>query len=207
MQKKYTYIYISACLSFLVPVPGRFVYGFVLSFELMFLMLIGTSLTSLIRKFKFEKVASFIYLFAFTAFVVFYRQIFILTQTEIAMTLGYAFYLPSVSSFLIGYVLKNEDLNLVERLSENMIKTSLFCVFSLMFFLFRDICGYGTFTFFGKNHMIYEKVIFDSERISAFSFFASIPGALLLCSIILTFHIFMSHKFEILRLNESKGRD
>ena len=73
---------------------------------------------------------------------------------------------------------------------------------SLIFYLFRDIAGYGTFTFFGKNHRIYEKILFNPDNVGIFTFFATIPGALVLTSLIIYFFLFIRNKFRII---SSKG--
>lgn len=198
MTKQGTYTYIAASLAFLVPFPGRFVYGFVLVIELLFLMMIGTCVNSLAEKIRLGEIKTVLSLIAITSFTILYKHILILTQTEIAMTLGFLLFIPTASSFMIGYVFNNTDLPLSQRLKENMRHTVNFSLFALIFFLIRDIFGYGTFTFLGKNHVIYEKVIFDSENISVFSFLASIPGALILSAFILFLDTTVTKKFEII---------
>ena len=42
------------------------------------------------------------------------------------------------------------------------------------------VSNFGSITFFGKNHMIYEKVIFNSDITMLLSFCASIPGILII---------------------------
>ena len=78
----------------------------------------------------------------------------------------------------------------------------IFTLGGMMIFLIRDILGYGTFTFFGKNHFIYEKVLFDSNKIGVFSLLASIPGVLVILGIIYFLFIQFSKKFEILKNKE-----
>lgn len=197
MTKQGTYTFIAASLAFLVPFPGRFVYGLVLVIELLFLMVIGTCVSSVAAKIRLGELKSILSLMAVVSFTIFYKHILILTQTEIAMTLGFLLYIPTASSFIIGYIFNNSEAGLLERLKGNMIHTANFSGFALIFFLIRDIFGYGTFTFFGKNHIIFEKVLFDSEGISVFSFLASIPGALLLCAVMLFIEVTIAHKIQI----------
>jgi len=199
MTKQQTYTFIAASLAFLIPFPGRFVYGVVLVLELIFLMLIGTCVTSVAEKIKLGELKNVLTLIAITSFTIFYKEILILTQTEIAMTLGFLLYIPAGSSFLIGYIFNKTETPLAQRLKTNMIYTGRFVIFALFFFLIRDIFGFGTFTFFGSNHMIYEKIIFDSGNISILSFLATIPGALLLSSLILFVDVTVTHKLGILK--------
>lgn len=50
MKKRSIYVFLSTSLAMLIPAPGRFVYGFVLVLELLFLMLIGTLSVSFAKK-------------------------------------------------------------------------------------------------------------------------------------------------------------
>lgn len=197
MNKQGTYTYIAASLAFLVPFPGRFVYGIVFVLELLFLMLIGTCVSSVASKIRLGEIKNVLCLVALTAFSILFKHILILTQTEIAMTLGFLLFIPTVSSFIIGYLYNKQEETLLQRLKYNMRSTVTFSIFALFFFLFRDVFGYGTFTFFGKNHIIFEKVLFDSDRISVLSFFASMPGALLLVAVILFIELTVSKKLDI----------
>ncbi|MCQ2597414.1 MAG: hypothetical protein MJ181_06140 [Treponema sp.] len=199
MTKQGTYTFIAASLAFLVPFPGRLVYGIVLVIELLFLMVIGTCVSSVANKIRLGELKTVLCLMAEVSFTILYKHILILTQTEIAMILGFLLYIPTASSFIIGYIFNKPEASLLERLKGNMVHTANFSGFALIFFLIRDIFGYGTFTFFGKNHIIYEKVLFDSEGISVFSFLASIPGALLLCAVMLFIEVKISHKVQLIR--------
>ncbi len=205
MTKKETFTYIAASLAFLVPFPGRFVYGVVLVLELFFLMLIGTCVSSAAEKIRLGEIKNILSLIAITSFTILYKHIFIITQTEIAMTLGFLFYIPTASSFIIGYIFNNQDAALTDRLKKNIIDTARFVLFALFFFLIRDIFGYGTFTFFGKNHIIFEKVLFDPDKISVLSYIASMPGAMCLSCFMLFLDSSISQKMEILRRAEKDG--
>ena len=65
-------------------------------------------------------------------------------------------------------------------------------------FLLKKTFGYGTFTFFGKGHQIFEKVIISPDNLGFFSLLASIPGALIFSSVLLFIHIFVRNEFDIL---------
>ena len=92
-----------------------------------------------------------------------------------------------------------------QRLKSNLIKTLKFSIAVLFFFLFRDIAGFGTFTFFGK-------VIFNPDKIGLFTFFASIPGALILMGVMIYLFIFFKNRViyhvegqEKITISENKG--
>lgn len=202
MKNKSLYIYIAAYLAILIPLPGRFVFGITLMFELILLSVLGTLINSLIKKLKLEEINSVIMMVTLISIAIIYRQILIITYSEIALTLGFYIYLPVISMFLIHYIFSDSSISLTEKLKMNIIKSSLFAFCGILFFLFRDIAGYGTFTFFGANHQIYEKVLFNPEKIGIFSFFATIPGALILASMVLFIQIIFRREFRIIKNTE-----
>ena len=199
MKQKSFYIYIAAYLAILIPLPGRFVFGLTLMFELFLLTVIGTLINSLIKTLKLKEIHSVILLTVLISFVILYRQLLIITYTEIAFTLGFYIYLPAVSLFLLYFLFDETQDSLLVNLKANTKKTFLFSLSGILFFLFRDIASYGTFTFFGTNHQIYEKILFNPEKIGIFSFFATIPGALILAGVILFVNIVFRKKFRIIK--------
>ena len=203
-SKNLMYIYITAYLALLIPTPGRFVYGVTLMLELILLILIGALSVSLVYKLKLQKISSLIIMSILISFTILYRSIFAILYSEIALVLGYIFYLPTISIFLLDNIFKNKDEILQVRLKKVIINVSVFSVIGLLFFLFRDIAGYGTFTFYGSRHKIYEKIILDTNKTGIFSFFASIPGALILAGLILFIYILFSRKFNILKNAEQQ---
>jgi len=137
------------------------------------------------------------------AFSIFYRQLFTIFQTELSLTLGYIFYLPAVSLFTIGLLYEDKDKTIIERAGLLFTKVAIFCISGLFFFLFRDIAGFGTFTFYGPNHQIYEKVLFNPETVGIFTFIASIPGALILSGLALFVNILARQQLDILEKGEA----
>ncbi len=199
MKKNIFYILITAYLALLIQTPGRFVYGLTIMIELFLLVLVGTLSISLIKKIKLEEIASLILMTILIAFTILFRQILAITYSEIALTLGYILYFPTLSIFLLNnlFIIKSESLKV--RLISNVKSSMIFIVLGLLFFLFRDIAGYGTFTFFGKNHNLYEKVLFITDEIGIFSFVASIPGALIMSGLLLLMISFISKKIKIIK--------
>jgi hypothetical protein len=167
-------------------------------------MLVSTLAISLIKKIKLEALNTVTLLTFIIAFTILFRQIMIILWPEVMLTLGYLIYLMPISVFLIGYVFNEMEKPLAERLKFNMFHIMTFSLYAMLFFLLRDIAGYGTFTFFGKNHQIFEKVIIPSNRLGFFSIFASIPGAMILSSILLFIHIYVRNKIAIIKRAEVK---
>ena len=198
MKSKSFFLYLAAFLVLLIPSPGRFVYGFTLMVELFFLTTLGTLVLILIKKLKLVELKTVLLLFSLIVITVIFRQIFILLYPEVVLTLGFIIYLPAISTFLICFLSERQEFETKQLIIENIIRAVIFFVFGTLFFLFRDVVGYGTITFFGKHHQIVEKVIFDSEQIGIFSFLASVPGALLLSELITFLHLTVRKKFKII---------
>lgn len=198
MKQKKSFMYIASFLMLTIPATGRFVYGLTLVIELFFLELLGILINSLVSKLKFNEIRTYFVMFFMIAITILYRQILVLTYTEIALTLGFVLYIPPVSVYLTHTLFTDNEEPLAVRLKANLLSTVVFSLIILGFFLFRDVAGYGTFTFFGRNHRIFEKVLFNPDKIGIFTFFASIPGALILTSLIIYFIMFFRNKVRIL---------
>jgi len=202
MEKKTIYVYIAAFLTILLPVPGRFVYGFTLLTELAFLMFAGIFINLLIDKIKMSEFRTVILMYCLIALTILYLQFFVLIQPEIALTLGFTFYLPTLSLFVIGFLFSKEERSLKQTLFTYLSEILVFIGAGLLFFLIRDILGFGTFTFFGKKHQMLEVIIFKGNDIGIFDFFATIPGALFVEGMILYVLVSIRQKFKILKNSE-----
>ncbi len=198
MKQKQSFMYIASFLALTIPSTGRFVYGLTLVLELVILEILGILLNSLVSKLKLNEIRTYFVTFFMIAITILYRQILVLTYTEIALTLGFLLYFPPVSVFLTHTLFTDYEEPLLVRIKNNLISTLFFSLMILIFFLFRDIAGYGTFTFFGRNHRIFEKVLFNPDKIGIFTFFASIPGALVLTSLAIYFALFLRNKIRII---------
>ena len=198
MKQRRSFMYIASFLALTIPTPGRFVFGFTLVLELCILEVLGILLNSLVSKLKFNEIRTYFVMLFMISITLLYRQILVLTYTEIALNLGFLLYLPPVSIFLTHTLFTDFDEPLAVRMKSNIISTLIFSLMILSFFLFRDIAGYGTFTFFGKNHRIFEKILLNPEKVGIFTFFASISGALVLTGLVIFMIMFLRNKFRII---------
>lgn len=197
MKDKLNYIYIISFFSILTVTPGRFVFGIPIIFEFIFLTFVGIIIDLLIKKFNFEKIADIIVISVLLSCTILIRQVTIMINAEVALTLGFSFYLPPLSYFLINLITFHSNENISLRLKTQIYKSLKYCIFGLFFYLFRDIASYGTFTFFGRKHLIYEKILLSPDFIGPFSFFATIPGAFILSAFIIFVKIYINKKFDI----------
>ncbi|MDD6970414.1 MAG: hypothetical protein SPH83_10505 [Treponema sp.] len=202
MKKNNMFFYLTAYLALLIPAPGRFVYGFTLMTEVFLLSIIGGLSVLLIEKIKFDQLKSTLFILILVAFSILFRQILIIINSQVALTLGFVVFFPPVSLFILNILFTLKTEKFLVQFRHRIVKMLIFTLGGMMIFLIRDILGYGTFTFFGKNHFIYEKVLFDSNKIGVFSLLASIPGVLVILGIIYFLFIQFSKKFEILKNKE-----
>ena len=197
MKQKKSFMYIASFLMITIPTTGRFVYGLTLMLELLILEILGILINSLVTKLKFNEIRTYFVMFFMIAITILYRQILVITYTEVALVLGFILYFPPVSVFLTHTLFTDLEEPLAEKLKANILATLLFSFFILIFFLFRDVAGYGTITFFGRNHRVYEKILLNPENVGIFTFFASIPGALVLTSLTIYLFLFLRNKMRI----------
>lgn len=202
MKKNNMFFYLTAYLALLIPAPGRFIYGFTLMTEVFLLSIIGELSVLLIEKIKFDQLKSTLFILILIAFSILFRQILIIINSQVALTLGLVVFFPPVSLFILNILFTLKTERFLVQFRHRIVKMLIFTLGGMMIFLIRDILGYGTFTFFGKNHFIYEKVLFDSNKIGVFSLLASIPGVLVILGIIYFLFIQFSKKFEILKNKE-----
>lgn len=205
MSKNNLYKFFPLYLMMLVPVPGRFVYGFTIIVQFLLLITIGILMNYMTIKFKIGQMRSVVILMTLIAFTIIYRQIIVMICPEVALVLGFIFYFPTTSVLLIGIIFSPNSLSLLQSLRKNLVECSLFALFGIMFFLFRDICGWGTFTFFGAGHKISEVLILNTSGVGIFTFFATIPGSLILGGIFIFLMIILRERIQIFKNMEAQN--
>lgn len=199
MKRRSVYVFVSTSLAMLIPSPGRFVYGLTLVLELNFLILFGLLANSLAKKLKMKEESSIIILGATIFGTILFKEIMMLLNPEIMLTLGFIIYLMPISYFFIGYLFNDNEKDFTKRLRFNFTHMLTFSIYALLFYLVRDIAGYGTITFFASNFAISEKILLNPERIGGLSILATIPGAMILSSLLLFIHITIRNKYNIIK--------
>ncbi|MCR4735801.1 MAG: hypothetical protein K5829_12450 [Treponema sp.] len=199
MKRRSIFAFIALSLAMLIPSPGRFVYGIVLVLEMNIIVFLNCFFRLALKELKLEKIKYFLTFTFVISITILYRQVFIILQPEIVLTLGYIMYLCPLSAFVIGYLFSTEEKRLLDNIKVSMFNLLLYSIYALFFFLVRDLFGFGTITFFGPNHRIFELVLFDFDKVRIMTVFASIPGALIITSLVLFLYIWLRNKFAILR--------
>lgn len=197
MNKYVYYIFTAISFALLVAAPGRFAFGIIICAELFFLFFLGLLFSHITKLFKGEELNSIFTVVGLVFATVLYKQIIMWLFPLMALQMSFVFYLPAVTSYMIRVVYGNINSNTKISLIDNAKIIGFFSIFALIFYLIRDIFGYGTFTLPSSNGLI-EKTIFSPDSFSWTTYIASIPGALVLVSFSILFVIFVQNKFKII---------
>ena len=177
-------MYIAVSLVMLVPVPGRLYYGIPVIMVLNLLMVLTTLFSKFMDFFKFYTLKPICILLMLVGITIFARQLLILYSPMIALTMGFIIYMPAIAVLMLGRFFDNRGMQLKMALSGNMRESGFFSIYAFVFFLLRDIVGYGTISFPIPSG-IFKLELPTLSYFSPFTFWASIPGALVLSGLLL----------------------
>lgn len=182
MKKNLYFVFIAASFALLTAAPGRLAYGLPLIIELNLLMAATGAFHAFIKKFEMGTLSDILTV-SFILFVtILFKQLLILFSPVIALSLSFCVYIPALSVFLLASVFQSQPAA-DGKSAQNCLWFSLF---ALLFFLLRDIFGFGTISLPIPNG-IKESCLFNSYDTAFLSFFATIPGALLLLLLCMSF--------------------
>lgn len=196
MTRKAVSLYMAATSATAILAPGRFACGIVLSLEICFLMAFGTLFRRLLEILRLEQLKTCAMCVFLVSCAMAFREILTLFMPEMALQLSFVIFIPSFSVFTSLFSFGNDEGLLKEDLSRNMKGALLFSSYVLPVSFLRDILGFGTLTFpaFGK---MAEKVVFDSGKISLFSFLATFPGALVFSALVMIFYLAFEKRMNL----------
>lgn len=194
MNKQIYNIFTVISFALLIASPGRFAFGLIICAELFFLAICGLVVSALLEKLNLNQFKSILTIITLIFSTILYKQIIMWLFPLIALQLSFVFYLPAISSYMIGMIYKNDS---KIKISENIKIISFFSIFALVFYLIRDILGFGSFTFPTLNG-IFEIILFNSKTLSWSVFFASMPGALFLVTVSILVFVCIQNKFNII---------
>ena len=184
MNRNIVFMYIAVSLVMLVPVPGRLYYGIPVIIVLNLLMVLTTLFSKFMDFFKFYTLKPICILLMLVGITIFARQLLILYSPMIALTMGFIIYMPAIAVLMLGRFFDNRGMQLKMALSGNMRESGFFSIYAFVFFLLRDIVGYGTISFPIPSG-IFKLELPTLSYFSPFTFWASIPGALVLSGLLL----------------------
>lgn len=197
MNKFTYYIFTAISFAFLIAAPGRLAFGIIICLELFFLIFFGFLFSFVTKKVNLHDMNPVITAIGLVFSTILYKQLVMCFFPLIALQMSFVFYLPAATSYIVGIVFKNVNTSTKLSLIQNIKIVSIFSVFAIIFYLIRDIFGYGTLTFPSSSGLV-EKTLFDINSFSWGIFFASIPGALVLVSVSILIFVFVQNKFKII---------
>ena len=183
------YTYLAVSLSLLIPVSGRFAFGIVILLFFNLSVILTVSTIHGIRKFQFEYLKFSLVAFEIIAFTLLFRQITVILCPIIAMSCGFAFFIVAAVSVMIPMLFTGSSTLLKEDLLLQLKSSLLISLFCLVFFLFRDIIGFGTVTLPVWQDILVLKIPYLYNHLNMLSFIGTIPSVLLITGILLSLFI------------------
>ncbi|MDO4506802.1 MAG: hypothetical protein Q4B64_07615 [Spirochaetales bacterium] len=203
MKKNELYVYSALSLAALIPLPGRFAYGIIVILMLYFFTVLGIlfrKLSSMFFEYGLHSVLIAVMLISTSILV---RQILILISPFMAFVMGVNIYVPALTAFILGNLYRKTGLSLRDSLSLGLIKCNSFSVFAVVFFLIRDILGYGTITL-PCSKGLFEILVVKNNPISFLgTFWCSLPGGITLLAVLLAIIAETMKRLEILGTSRS----
>ena len=179
------YFYIAANLAMFIPIPGRFAFAVFVAIQFSMQMLLLTLLSHALKKIKLETLKTSILLIETVAFTILFKQLLTIYCPIAALTLGFSMYLPALTPVIMQFIFDDEGKDLIYQLRKNMAKSLTMGIFMVLYFLLRDIFGYGTIAMPMWKKIFYIHLPYNLQRTNATIFLATIPGSLIFISIIL----------------------
>ncbi|MGL4986640.1 MAG: hypothetical protein ACRC5H_05810 [Treponemataceae bacterium] len=197
MKKSAFSIFLLGVLSILIPFPGRFAYGIIVVLQLNLLCFFSLLVEFLIKKLKNQSLTSSMLLIFLVVFSALLYQIMVLFSPIIALTISFTYYLVCFSSFLFGIIFTNYEIPFKKKTVEILKRMITFTLFALLFFIFRDIAGYGTITL-PVHDGLKEIVLFERSQ-NKTTFLASIPAGIIFLASITACYLFLKHLYILIK--------
>ena len=105
------------------------------------------------------------------------------------MSCGFAFFIVAAASVMIPMLFTGSSTLLKEDLLLQLKSSLLISLFCLVFFLFRDIIGFGTVTLPVWQDILVLKIPYLYDHLNMLSFIGTIPSVLLITGILLSLFI------------------
>jgi hypothetical protein len=183
---------LASCLAIILPVPGRIVFGIFVLIHFILTVMLTTLLSHAIRQLKMESLRLGIIALEITGFTVLYQQFLNAVCPLAAFTLGFAIYLPSISAVILTILSAQSFTSVKENLASKILESLHVSAFCIVMFILRDILGFGTVTLPVWKDIYVIKLPVFLKSVSFCSFFATVPGAL----IITVLSLFVYLKFD-----------
>ena len=128
MNKYLYYIFTAISFALLIAAPGRFAFGIIVCFELFFLLFVSFIFSVFTKKLHVEELNSIFTVIGLVFSTILYKQIIMWLFPLVALQMSFVFYLPAVSSYVIGIIYNNINQSTKVSFIENIKIVSTFVV-------------------------------------------------------------------------------
>ncbi|MCR4940626.1 MAG: hypothetical protein K5930_11050 [Treponemataceae bacterium] len=197
-MRKSIFMFTTAILCFIVPLPSRFAYTLVMLLAINFIMLTGTTLKVFIGKLNLQNLEPLLLIVFIISMTILFKQLLILFSPIIAFTIGFVIYLAPASAFLNGHILEPKEKYTGNIFSINMRNAGIISAIASIVSIIREFLAYGSFSLpFRDGIHIYKYPFVKTTTLSFF--FSTISGAFVLTGLVFAFFVFINRKIEIAR--------
>ena len=191
-------LYAGTSLAILLPFPGRIAYGIFALLHFTVSVVLLTLMLHAINKMDIKPLRVGICSLELIALTIFFKQLLVMFCPVAALTIGFSFYLPAVSSVAVVMMNFKKSNSIKQNCLENIKKSAVISAFCLVIFILMDVIGFGTITLpKWQSPLVIRlpEIPFLKPGNSLTSFFATIPGCL-----VLTVLVF----FAVIKIGEKK---
>ena len=200
MSNKKLLLYVSTILASQIPCPGRFAFGILLAIIFNIIFILSVLLNHLFIKFGIKEFSKFLLPVAICSLVMLFYQFLVFFSPVLAIQLSFILYIQAFSVYLLVFMFDEESsASLKEDIYNQLYKCAWYSSIALSFTLIREILGYGCISF-PSFAGIYSVQLFDIGSLTFMNFFASIPGATIICAIAISVLL----HFNNLRINSQE---
>ncbi len=181
MNNKYKNLFLILFLLINAILPGRFAYGLIYVLEVNILIAFRILFSRLIKVLKLNDYSSFIQIVFLFFISTLFNQLFILYSPLCSFCFSYGFYIPCIAVYIVCEFIekdREETLLILQEYKLYFKYISFFSIFTLVYFLIRDIFGYATITFPVPSGLKEIQLLKEHSLSFGGFFFASVSGAL-----------------------------
>lgn len=197
MEKSQLDVLFPLSLATLIAVPGRFAFAVALIVLLYFLVVATLVFKRLVLALFDEETRSLVMALVLICLCVLFRQALILFSPLTALVLGLSVFMPALTSFILGNLWSCEQSSFSEQMKKELKNCTTFSLLAALFFLLRDVLGYGTFSLPCPSGLWELRLFSPSSSALPLSFFASIPGAVVLLFLCFSLFRIISRRAQI----------
>lgn len=186
MSNKKLLIYFSTILATLIPCPGHFGFGIILAVVFDIIFILSILAKHLFIKIKIDEYSKILQPVMICSLVTFFYIMLVFFSPVLAMQLSFILYIQAFSIYLQLFMFEPDtEVSLKDDFSSQLYKCVLFTSVTLAFTLVRDVLGYGCISF-PIHAGLYSISLFNIKSLTFMNFFASIPGASIICAVIIS---------------------